>query len=521
MAAFQTETMSGIPFILAQTQNNTIDIGAQVSALLDFVLTPIGFVAAVLGTGTVAVLLVSRVGIHLLAAFIIFLLSMMRLESKWVDNTLIQPLETIRAYSRPLAWALMIALALRVLALPRGRRTVFFIAPVALFLFFEAYYLGMLGIFVDPARSIFGFIGIIATMVVFVMGLPRLMDAEDERPEFLKCLAIAGILFIVANFAQLGLGYSNAVLQGRLAGIAGNPQQFAAVCVVFSIVGCYYFSVSRAGSPLKWLSAICLGILALFVLWSGSRTGAASLVVAVVAYFRTSLGRLALVGLIGTGVLLALTSVFSESLEITDRFFRGGDTRTLVWLAALEEFMKSPIVGQIPFEDTDGLNLTESVYLRTLALMGSIGGLFLLIAILAWVGCTIKVWRIGQRVPALRAESDFVVSSTAFLLIVSIGEGFLLGVFTLFVAFTYLVFGAAAFVLDEGNARLEWDGASESEEMDGEDSRWASPEMAENLDEWADELPASTADGRHAGMSSSTPLVADSASSSPDAPRGG
>jgi hypothetical protein len=57
--------------------------------------------------------------------------------------------------------------------------------------------------------------------------------------------------------------------------------------------------------------------------------------------------------------------------------------------------------------------------------------------------------------------------------------------------------------------------------MDGDDSRWASPEMAENLDEWADELPASTADGRHAGMNSSTPLVADSASSSPDAPRGG
>jgi hypothetical protein len=126
------------------------------------------------------------------------------------------------------------------------------------------------------------------------------------------------------------------------------------------------------------------------------------------------------------------------------------------------------------------------VYLRTLALLGSIGGLFLLLAILAWVGCTIKVWRIGQRVPALRAESDFVVSSTAFLLIVSIGEGFLLGVFTLFVAFTYSVFGAAAFVLDEGNARLEWDEASDASDGDRDDQEWPPSDGDENHDAWAD-----------------------------------
>jgi hypothetical protein len=455
------------PILLAQARGTSSDIGAQLNAFLDLAFTPAGFALGVLGAATLVVLLFSRGGTQLVAAGALFLLSMMRTESKWADNTLVQPLETIRSFSRPLAFALLVIIAVRSLAFPRGERTRLLVVPAVLFLAYELYYVTLVGAFIDPTRGAFGVLCYFAALAAFVFGLPKVMQGPGESRGLLGIFAITGLLFIGANFFQLALGYSNAVIQGRLTGISGNPQQFALSCCIFLLVGCYFFSISRAGSWVKWFAAISMGILGLFVLWSGSRTGALCSAVIVLAYFRTKLGRLALLGIVGGGAFAVAVSMFGESLEIVERFLEGGDTRTEVWRAALADFASSPVFGILPFVSDDNLNFTESTYLRTLALMGSIGGLLLLAVMFSWCRTAFAVWRLSRTVPAIEAEADFVVASTAFFVVANVGEGLMMGVLTIFIPLIYATFAMAAYVLDVGPAQAAFE--TESTEFGDDD----------------------------------------------------
>jgi hypothetical protein len=469
--------------ILAQARGTSADIGAQASAFLDLIITPAGFAMVFLGLGVLTLALVSRAGTTLVASFAVFLLSMMRTDSKWSDNTLIPPLETLRTFSRPLAFALLIVLAMRSLAFVRGTRQVFLVLPAVLFLSYELYYVTMLGAFVDPFRGIFGAICYFAAITAFVLGLPRLMQDDENPAAFLKIFAIAGLMFIGANLLQLGGGYYNAVIQGRLTGISGNAQQFAMTCCIFVIVGCYFFASGANGSWTKWLAGVTLGLLGLFVLWSGSRTGAVCSIVIILAYFRTKLGRLALLGIVGGAAFAGAIAVFGESLEIVERFFRGGDTRSEVWSAALKDFANSPIFGQIPRAKDDTLNFTESTYLRTLALMGGIGGALLLGVLLTWFGFSIRVWRMGRSIPSLGSLSDFVIAGTAFFFVANIGEGLMLGVLTVFIPFIYGIFATGAFVLDAGAREIVW----------REEHGWDDEHDETSEDDWSPDTEQTTA----------------------------
>jgi len=239
----------------------------------------------------------------------------------------VQPLETIRAFSRPLAFGLLIVIAARSLGFPRGERLKFVALPTILFLSYELYYVTLIGAFVEPFRGIFGIIGYFAAFAAFALGLPKLMQRPGDSRGLLAIVGLTGVLFIAANFFQLAGGYSNAVIEGRLTGISGNPQQFTMTCCLFLIVGCYFFSTGTAGSWFKWFAGLGLGVIGLFILWSGSRTGAICAVVILLAFFRMKIGRLALLGIVGGGAFAIAVSVFGESLDIVERFFRGGGER--------------------------------------------------------------------------------------------------------------------------------------------------------------------------------------------------
>lgn len=428
------------------------DIGAQVAALFDLALTPTGFALIAIGLLVVCSLLVTRFGTEIIGATCIFLLSMMRLDSKFVDNTLVQPLQAIRDYSRPISLALVLLLAMRALAFQRGERLKLLSLPCVIFFGFETYFLLMVGMFADLPRAIFGWVSIFAILIAYVLGLGRLLQPNQTGRAYVRMFLWAGIAFVAANMFQLTLGYSNAILKGRMAGISGNPQQFSATCCVFTIFFSYLFATTRGGSPLKWMGASMIGVMALFVLWSGSRTGALCFTVCLVAYFRTRVGRLAVL-VLSVGVVLGLlTSLFSESTFGTDRFLYGSDTRTAVWLGALDEFVKSPLIGGIPVSGDDGMNYSESTYLRTLAMLGVVGGLQLLLVVVLMIGTAWRAWQIGRYRSDLAPIADVVVASTAFTLVVNIFEGFMFGILTYFIIHMYATFAMAIYVADAGES---------------------------------------------------------------------
>lgn len=447
---------------------DSTDIGTQAKWFFEVLLTPTGFVALGLGLAVGGFLLSSKLGVEALGALCIFMLTTMRLESRYFDNTLIQPLQTMRDYSRPVSLAILLAIAARSILYPRGDRRVLFTAGCLMLLLMSAYYLLLVGLFADPARAVLGFLAVGATAVAFVLGLGRIMQPRDQGIRYLRMFEWAGLAFVLSNLAQLALGYSNAIVQGRLGGISGNPQQFAATCCVFSIIFAHAFATSRIGSLRKWLSAVTIGVIGLFILWSGSRTGFLCTAVSLLAYFRTRIGRFALLAMVVAPVLLVLTSMFAESTWGADRFLTGADTRTAVWLRALDGFSRSPVVGELPTMGEEGMSEVESSYLRALHTMGLIGGTLMFCVIVVMAASALRVWVIGRRRPEYSPMADLVISATAFTVLSNAAEGFLFGILTFFSVFTYAIFAVTAFVVDGEQAAEDADApAQEQLSFDG------------------------------------------------------
>jgi hypothetical protein len=434
---------------------DAIDMSTQVRWFADALLTPTGLAIAAIGFVVVSSLLVSRIGTEALGALCIFMLSMMRLESKYADNTLIQPLQSIREYSRPACLAIALAIAVRAIFLPRGERQRLLTAGCVTFFAFTLYYLAMLAFFADIPRAVLGALSVTAVLLAFVGGLGRLMQPGAGDYDYVRMFVWAGTLFVIANLAQLALGYSSAIIRGRMGGISGNPQQFAATCCVFAIIFAHLFSISPIGSPRKWAGAIALGILLLFVLWSGSRTGALCTIISMLAYFRTRIGRIALLGIVVAPVLLVLVNLFAESTWGTDRFLSGTDTRTGVWLQAIDGFLRSPVIGELATLGDDGVSHVESSYLRALTTMGIVGGGLLLVVVAAMLLGAYRAWRIGRARPDLSPLADLIIASTAFTLVSNAFEGFMFGLLTFFVVFTYALFAMTAYVIDAGGQDLD------------------------------------------------------------------
>jgi hypothetical protein len=437
---------------LLLAQQPQVDVGSQFVAVFNSLLTLRGAIAALLGITIVTYLLVFRTGMIILGGVLVFLMSLSYSENKYADNTLVEPLESIRLYAKPVATALVIVLGLRLLFWPRGERERLWSTWTIVFFCFQTFYLSTLALFSDFSRGLFGIVATSGLCLCFGAGFGKLTAPTTTTPPIREVWAIGGIAFIIANFAQLAVGYGNAILGGRLAGVCGNPQQLAAACVIFSIVGIWVFETAPLASVRRVLAIAGMAILALFVLWSGSRTGAICLFAAYLSYFRLRIGRLLLVFSLTAILLLCLALLFSDSALLLERFRYGDDTRSVVWMRAIDEFLLHPLFGSIiSGGEEEPLNVVESGYLRALALLGMLGGLAVLVLISTFVFTAISSLLSAKFNSNASAMANTIAAGAAFIFVVSFFEGFIFGLITIFTAFVYSIGSLVPWVESNGD----------------------------------------------------------------------
>lgn len=461
----------GLPvWTLAQTQLN---IGDQIAFFIEKVTTPTGLLGLAVGVFGFAYLLVSRRGAEVAIVAWLFLLSTLRADYRDFRNTLFEPLQTLRDYSRPISFCLAIAVAGRFLLVDRGNRRQFIVWGLASLLLFELYYMGMLALFGDVARGGFGAITMLVSSVALVVGLGRIMQDLDGVRRVISLVGITGLLFIAANLVQLVVGYDNAVLKGRLAGIAGNAQNLAYLSVIYLLTSIYLFDQQSKRGLLRVLYGFAIGIYALFILWTGSRTNAITATTAVILYYRLRIGRFLVLAVVAGLAFGVFTLVFGESTVNLERFIAGGDTRSGVWERSLSEFRNYPLFGQIPVKTTSELDASESGYLRTLALMGVVGGVLLAGALAGMAYEMIRAIRAQKANPEIASLCNLVIAGFGIVFVVSIGEGFILGIFTLPVLYIYLLYAASAFIAEYPELPQELQAGSM--ELEGDDRLAESP----------------------------------------------
>ena len=432
--------------LLAQDTLTTVSTTAQLQYFIDVLLTPTGIAAAILGGGGVVLALVIGKGMPIFTGASLFCLTTMLHSSSLTSNILIGPLQSLRNVARPLSVALLIAAILPALAAPRGNRAHPIGSIAGWFFVFQIFYAFQLLAFIDPAKGLLGEISITGMFLVCAVGLGRQMQDLDSVQRCLKIFAWVGFAFTAANMVQLLISPGNAIVGGRLAGVAGNAQQMGTVCSFLILINVYLFSDLPPTRLFKWACLATAGILGMMLVWTGSRTNLLTTTIGITLMYRLQLGRFAILAIAGGLVLVAAVSLFQDSTAGVDRILTAGNTRADVWQLALESFYESPVIGIMPF----GIDAAvESSYITALANTGIIGGALLLVPFSLLAIAAFRAWRLRSVRPDLARLCDFFIGMAGAIIVVNAFEGFAVGVLTFPVMAMYAVFAVGGFLNDE------------------------------------------------------------------------
>lgn len=369
-------------------------------------------------------------------------------------NQLIGPLQSLRFLSKSLAFALLgIIVVLALPAISKGSRLRSAGFAATAFFLFQALYSSEIALFAGDGllKGGIGLVTILFMYLVFAVGIGRRMQDLAAANEVLGVFAWVALAFVGANVIQILFGLSGALVAGRLAGIAGNAQMMGGICACLLVVNAYLASELEATRPLRWIALVCVGILGVLLLATGSRTGVLATAAGLFMMFRLRIGRFAILGVVVVIAYAAISLVLEDpGAAVAQRFSSGADTRTAYWLSALGRFLGSPIFGELPFlRPGDEASGVESTLFRTLANMGIIGGLALALPVFSAIGNGFKAVGLSREQPEFARLTDLYIGSLSVIFVLNIFDGYAFGLLTFPVLFTYTILTLGAFLAEQ------------------------------------------------------------------------
>jgi hypothetical protein len=300
-------------------------------------------------------------------------------------------------------------------------------------------------------KGAFGIVAITMMFLAYGVGYGRQMQDRDSAVATLEVFAWVGVAFAAMNTLQIVLGLSGALVGGRLAGVAGNAQMMGGISACLIIANAYLYSELPVSRPLRWVCLACVGVLAIFLLGTGSRTAVLAVSAGLFVMFRLQVGRFAVIGLVALIAYFAVSLFFESPTEaVAERLSSGGDTRTAIWLDALGRFLSSPVFGELAFlRPGDSPSGVESSIFRTLANMGLVGGIALLMPIASAASYALRALSVVRDRPDLRRMVDFYLGACTVILVLNLFDGYAFGYLTFPVLFMYVVFVLGAFLSEQ------------------------------------------------------------------------
>lgn len=340
------------------------------------------------------------------------------------------PIETLVQNGRPITALLMVALLL--LSLSRGGGKVNLTPPrlmwpihaIQLLLLLKMLTGNVSGTFVIQAGVIYCLVGLLAIFVV-----SEWLSWERTLAGPAVALTIVLALFCGITEMQLRFNPQAVVLyNGRLIGTCGNPQHAATLLAVCLPGPLYLLLMARNGQIyLRLFSALVLISTFHLLLLTGSRTGAMMAVIVVGLFFRK---RVILVLAVGLFCYVFYTALLDdETKKIASRLVSMEDTRTNVWKAQWQGFLRHPFIGE-PISG-NRIGFGENSWLGLLQKAGLAGG-----ACLVWL-----LFEIAHSMKRLRGRirlaghslisAEFCLAGLLALFVGSFLEAYLLGIITL------------------------------------------------------------------------------------------
>lgn len=235
----------------------------------------------------------------------------------------------------------------------------------------------------------------IGAMAMFSTAVLRTWD--DFLP-LLRALGLAGILWAGGSLVQAVLDKSQMLVgwQARFVGLLGNPQGTAVYLGPQSAI-VLWLVLNDSKRLLRWMWSLLYITLIMFVLWTGSRTGALLAVTGMMFVLRAKLGRAVLllpIAAIGVVVIGFVVSALEIDLPFA-RLTEGGDTRTEAWLTLIEDASHAGLFGL----GMAGVRFVENSFLMGWVQYGFIMLVILLGLVVAMFVQSLKLWNVRKDVP--------------------------------------------------------------------------------------------------------------------------
>jgi hypothetical protein len=363
-------------------------------------------------------------------------------------QVLMFPLEQLRRQGRGITLGLLAILLIRVFTTHRGWRTRIVLGATVAFFAFELIFSARLAFGGMADRGVFGALILTLTFVVMGVGLSRWLQEIQDVHALMRAIAFAGFLLVFSTSMQLVKDRSQIIFGNRLFGITGNPQQFAIAAALCLGPTCYLVIQRTEAKFWRLGAAVVAGFLLVFLIATGSRTGALMALINLGLLFRLRLGRL--VGfVIAAGVFFYVAAqFFFPNIEGSTRLVSLQNTREGVWGSLIDEFTRSPVIGVL-HEDID---IQESSYLSTAARFGFLGLIPLAVSMLLIGTAILRLHRLRKYMGDYKLVADATTAGLASLFVGAAFEGILLGTLSIAVFFVYIDLTLLAFVTDLAEA---------------------------------------------------------------------
>ncbi len=361
------------------------------------------------------------------------------------DNRLAWPLEQIRAQGRGISAALLVLLTIPSIAARSPLRSrVIGGGAWAMFLFQLAVSVrhAMVG---DLDRGVVGGFVLILTFLVLGYGVPKWVQTIDDAKKILRVLAGVAGLFVLGTIYQLAMNASAIKVQGRLMGTTGNPQHAGTILALCIPAICYMVITRTERFRWRFIAAGLVGIMVVFLLWSGSRTCVGMAAISLIVLFRFQFRRVLLMALVG-GISVAAVFYFYRGTDdiVNEHLISTEDTRSAVWAGQFHDFMRAPLFGSL---EQGSFGVGENSYLATASNFGIFGTAPLLLSVGLTSWGMIRLWRCRARLGQHAMLAELIVAGLLAAGVGALFEGYLVATLAFPMYFVYIYQGMLYFLL--------------------------------------------------------------------------
>jgi O-Antigen ligase len=433
-----------------------------IDQLISFISTPLGMIGIAIGLLMVVKASRDRPTGWLLFSLCCFASSLSMFGDRWtrVPPPLIFPLQQIRSYGRPLTIVLLILLVFLALQTQNNWRQKTIPKAIEYLMAVQFVIFAKTWIYSDQEFALISALTFGGIIFMFKSGLGRWMQNDENFHLAVKSIAVAGLIFVVANGCQFLINrYPITFVQGRFIGTTGNPQH--AAVLLAATIPCLMFAIQNLPrwnfAKFLWLATLMTTIY--FLLLTGSRTGLIMGGISILLFYRNNGGawvRVLLFLAISAALIvpfLGADSLSSSSTgidtNVSDRFTSTNNTREEVWNGLWTTFSNNIVFGA-PLQYGSRLGYAENSWLSAGATLGLVG--FIPMMMVGWESVKM-IWQLnqlGNRNSYYFFQSSTVIAGLGSMLIGSCFEAYLLGniTFSLLAFLTYLMMGGYLLEVD-------------------------------------------------------------------------